>query len=210
MEAPEDEVHIMSGMHAIELRDTTQILNRLSTKYACLAAIGVTTGCRISEVLSLKRGDLIDCDGNIKSRIKFVKLKTGQEDSSRQMIIPSAVHKYITRHLQAEAEQGYELSSDWVFRGHGKQPLKRQAAYNAFRRVLGNGYGTHWMRKTFAQELYKYFLEQNPNDSLRALDLTRQALGHSKIETTIKYLGIEYDQIDTAQNNIFSKERLHR
>lgn len=196
-------------MKSISLREVLQILEKFSPKYAALAAIGVTTGCRISELLSLKHADLLDSAGQIRDRIKFVKLKSKKETTQfRQLIIPADFQSYIIRHLQAEREKGYELGTDWVFRGIKNRPLNRQAVYFTFRQTLGNGYGTHWMRKTFAQELYKFFLQENPNDSLRALDLTRQALGHSKIDTTIKYLGIEYSLIDNAQKSIFAMERI--
>lgn len=199
----------MPGMKSIPLREVLQILENFSPKYAALAAIGVTTGCRISELLSLKHADLLDNNGNIRDRVKFVKLKSKKENTQfRQLIIPADFQSYILRHLQAERQKGYELNTDWVFRGAKNRPLNRQAVYLTFRQTLGNGYGTHWMRKTFAQELYKFFLQENPNDSLRALDLTRQALGHSKIDTTIKYLGIEYSLIDNAQKSIFAMERI--
>lgn len=198
----------MPGMKSMPLPAVLEVLEKMSSKFAALAAIGVTTGCRISEILSLKRSDLVSDTGEIKERVKFIKLKTQNEKAARTLLIPEDFQIYIIRHLQEEAVRGYELKSDWVFRGSCGGHLKRQAVYNTFRRVLGKGYGTHWMRKTFAQELYKFFLNENPSDSLRALDLTRQALGHSHIDTTIKYLGIEFELIDNAQKSIFTFERI--
>jgi integrase len=201
----------MPGMKSIDLLEVLQILSeKLSTKYAALAAIGVTTGCRISEILSLKRADLVDRFGNIKEHVKFVKLKARNENASRTLLIPPDFQSFIIEHLHEEAQRGYELGGDLVFRGTNGRPLKRQAVYATFRRALGRGYGTHWMRKTFAQEIYKYFLNENPNDSLRALDLTREALGHKQIDTTIKYLGIKYERIDNAQKSIFNIRRICR
>lgn len=199
----------MSGMKSIPLNATADTLRQLSPKYAALAAIGITTGGRISELLQLKRGDLLDEYGRIRERITFVKLKARKTDT-RQLILPRSVHGIVKTHLRNEARMGFEQATDYVFRGQNRQPLKRQAVYNTFKSVLGEGHGTHWMRKTFAQELYKYFLLENPNDSLRALDLTRQALGHTKIDTTVRYLGLQYTQIDNAQKNIFKRERLQK
>ncbi|MBR7145671.1 MAG: site-specific integrase [Lentisphaeria bacterium] len=199
----------MPGMRSLPLPAVLQTLNRLDTKYAALAAIGVTTGCRISEILSLTRRDLITADGKFKDRIKFVKLKSKSEKPQhRQLIIPEDFQKWVKKHLTEEAKRGYERPDDYVFRGKMCRHLSRTACYQVFREVLGKGYGTHWMRKTFAQEIYKYLLQETPNDMLRALDLTRQALGHARIDTTIKYLGLNYQSIDQAQSSIFKTERI--
>ena len=76
--------------------------------------------------------------------------------------------------------------------------------YHIFREKLGEGYGTHWMRKTFAQELFRYFMHQNTADPMRALELTKRALGHARIDTTIRYLGITEESIENAQKAIFT------
>lgn len=199
----------MAGMRAVPLRQVLEVLARLSPKYAALAAVGVTTGCRISELLHLRRGDILDDNGVIRDRIRFVQLKTRREDDFRNLMIPADFQAYVITHLHAEQKLGYEMPGDWLFRGTCGRPMQRQAVYATFRRMLGTGYGTHWMRKTFAQELYKFFLAENSRDSLRALDLTRQALGHKRIDTTIKYLGMEYALIDRAQQSIFTLENIN-
>jgi integrase len=195
----------MAGMRSLPLPEVLELLARLDTKYAALAAIGVTTGCRISEILALHRFDLISPDGKLKDRIKFIQLKTKSDKiRHRQLIIPEDFRKYVIEHLRSDASRGYERPDDYVFRGTKCRHLSRTTCSRLFRTVLGRGYGTHWMRKTFAQEIYKYFLAETPNDMLRALDLTRQALGHARIDTTIKYLGLNYTAIDNAQSSIFN------
>ena len=201
----------MAGMRSLPLREVLQVLSQLDTKYAALAAIGVTTGCRISELLLLRRADLISPDGVIRERIRFVQLKTkSSEERHRRLIIPADFQYAVKAHLHADAKRGFERPDDFVFRGTKGRALNRRTCYRVFRGILGSGYGTHWMRKTFAQEIYKYFLLQTPDDMLRALDLTRQALGHARIDTTIKYLGLNYTAIDDAQASIFNVERIKR
>ena len=63
------------------------------------------------------------------------------------------------------------------------------------------------MRKTFAQELFRYFVERNRSDPMRALELTRRALGHTQLDTTVKYLGITDAAIEEAQEQIFTERR---
>ena len=201
----------MPGMKSLPLPQVLELLEKLDSKYAALAALGVTTGCRISELLQLRRFDLIDRDGNFKERIKFVQLKTHSDNPRhRQLIVPADFQDYVKRHLNKDASLGYERPDDYVFRGKLGKHLCRRSAYRVFREILGPSYGTHWMRKTFAQELYKYFAALYPRDGLRALDLTRQALGHARLDTTIKYLNLNYEAIDTAQTSIFDIKRIKK
>lgn len=199
----------MPGMNSLPLPTVLELLDELPEKYACLAAIGVTTGCRITELLLLQRHDLLTREGRIKDEISFVKLKSGEEKVvHRKLSIPEEYHKFVYAHLLKEEQRGYDMPNDWVFRGQTGKPLSRYTAYNTFRKILGSGYGTHWMRKTFAQEIFKFFLEDNPRDPMRALELTRKGLGHARIDTTVKYLGINETALKNAQNKVFSRERI--
>lgn len=199
----------MPGMRSLPLPEVVRLLSKLPGKYAAVAAIGVTTGCRITEILSLRRFDLLTPDGRLKERIAFLKLKAAKKTKKvthRKLAIPEAYRPYILRHLVSEERRGYDRPDDLVFRGQLGKALSRRTAYRIFRDYLGEGYGTHWMRKTFAQELFRYFIKQNMSDPMRALELTRQALGHARIDTTVKYLGITETAIDDAQKAIFNKE----
>lgn len=198
-------------MKSLPLPEVVNLLDALPTKYACLAAIGVTTGCRITELLLLQRHDLLDRDGRLKEEISFVKLKALKKSSKvvhRKLSIPECYHTYIYRHLKEEESRGYDMPHNYVFRGKLGRPLLRQTAYNVFREYLGSGHGTHWMRKTFAREIFGYFMNENIRDPMRALELTREALGHARLDTTVKYLGIREEAITTAQNAVFDIRKI--
>ncbi len=194
----------MPGMKALPLPEVLKLLDKLPVKYQALCAIGVTTGCRITEILALRRFDLLTREGRLKDRIAFLKLKVkSAKTPHRKIAIPEAYRPYIMRHLQDEEAKGYDRPDDVVFRGKMGKALSRLTVYHIFRRKLGEGYGTHWMRKTFAQEMFRHFLRQNTGDPMRALELTRRALGHARLDTTVKYLGITEQSIEDAQNAIF-------
>ena len=197
----------MPGMKALPLPEVLQLLDKLPLKYQALCAIGVTTGCRITEILKLRRFDLLTREGDLKEKIAFLKLKTKNgKIVHRKISIPTAYRKYIIRHLEREENKGYDRPDDIVFRGHGGKGLSRVSVYHVFREKLGEGYGTHWMRKTFAKEMFNHFLRQNTADPMRALELTRKALEHARIDTTVRYLGITEESIEEAQNAIFTRE----
>ena len=73
-------------------------------------------------------------------------------------------------------------------KGAGRKAMTRKAAHDvlkdAFRKAGLNGkLATHSMRKSYAQRLY---------DETRDLYLVKEMLGHASIETTLKYLGVNY------------------
>ena len=56
-----------------------------------------------------------------------------------------------------------------------------------------NAYGTHSMRRTKAAQIYR------KTGNLRAVQLL---LGHTKIESTVRYLGIEVDDALTLSEQV--------
>lgn len=102
----------------------------------------------------------------------------------------------ISEHTRAALEQYLSAdscrSSAYLFPGRGKamRPIStRQYARLVSNWVTGIGldasrYGTHSLRRTKAALIYK------KTGNLRAVQLL---LGHTKIESTVKYLGIEVD-----------------
>lgn len=194
----------MPGMRSLPLPEVRSLLEALPVKYRAIVAIGVTTGCRITEILSLRRFDLLTREGKLRDRVAFLKLKSKSEAVvHRKMSIPESWRPYVLDHLVREEERGYDRPDDLVFRGRLGRPLSRLTVYHKFREHLGEGFGTHWMRKTFAQSLFRYFIRENPGDPMRALELTRRALGHARLDTTVKYLGITEETIETAQRAVF-------
>jgi len=194
----------MAGMQAVSLKRFEEIVRTVPTKYAAIAAIGVTTGCRISEVLSLRRFDLLDRDGHLKEKVAFTRLKShGKGPLHRVLSIPPGYRKYVLRHLREEELRGYDRPDAYVFRGKNGRHLSRRTVWAYFRAMLGARHGTHWMRKTFAQEMFKRFMQNSPNDPMRALELTRKSLAHARIDTTVRYLGIVDAEIEDAQNDVF-------
>ena len=196
----------MSGMRAMELAEVRRVLPELPVKYGAIVSIGVTTGCRISEILVLRRFDLLNADGRLKETIAFLKLKSRSgRVEHRKIGIPRGIwRRVVLEHLKRMEESGYDRPDDFVFRGSGGKHLSRLTCARFFRSRLGPGYGTHWMRKTFAGEMFRHFLEDNVRDPMRALELVRQALGHARIDTTVKYLGITEASIESAQEAIFN------
>jgi integrase len=185
-------------------------LDRLPVKYAALTALGLSTGARISEILALRRKDLIGADGMLKSDLSMIRLKRGGGRRQRDVKLYGVYAPYVMRHLDAESRRGWFWADDWVFRGIQGARLSRRAAWSFFRATLGNGFGTHWMRKTHARAFYESLLADDPSDPGRALVMAGNDLGHARIENTVKYLGFDRDNADRVRDRTFNNKELFR
>lgn len=196
----------MAKMLPQPLTRCKEICDGLSTKYAAIVAIGISTGCRISEILALTRADLIE-NGAFKEEIEFVKLKTRRK-STRRMSIPEEWRPYIVQHLNEDANRGYSLKTDFVFRGQHGKPLSRITVYLEFRKRFGKRFGTHWMRKTFANTMYQFYFPQFPGNSFKSADMVRQLLGQASLDAVARYLSIDEPKpADVAE--VFSMSRIN-
>lgn len=138
-------------------------------------------GC---DLVRLRVSDLLSASG-VKRRVVILQQKTGRPvqfevtDQARRSIADWISHK------------GLALA-DWLFPSRmkiGSHLTTRQYARRVDKWVslLGldpAGYGTHSLRRTKVALLYK------KTGNLRACQLL---LGHTKLESTVRYLGVEVD-----------------
>jgi integrase len=99
--------------------------------------------------------------------------------------------KYLRRASPSALEQGQTLRSKSASETEGNLGHSRASQYarvvRGWIREIGldvSAYGTHTMRRTKASLIYKR------TKNLRVVQLL---LGHSKLESTVRYLGIEVD-----------------
>ncbi len=202
----------MAGMMPFEDKQIEELFNYFATAkngklYCCLMSLLLNTGARISEVLTIRRRDLINKNGEIVDVIKIIKLKTRGKKKIRTLPLQDIFKKYILDYLELQQMRGYEMPYDLVFAINLKQ-LDRLDAYKELKKAykfLGfkKKHGTHAFRKTFVNKLYYFYRDVYPNDPLKVLQAIKQIVGHETIETTIKYLPEETTPED-AINNIFN------
>ena len=187
-------------MRAMTIERLRDFIRRLPPKYAALVAMGVTTGCRISELLGLRWVEVVDIHGRLRRKIDFMRLKArGDCVMRRRLAIPTDFQPFVMKHFRKMDEKGRAGNEDFVFQGRGGRPLTRMSAYMYFRKHLGAGYGTHWMRKTFARSMYRYYMNVcDGDDALSPVERVRRDLAHARLETTVEYLEIN-DTVTTSQ-----------
>jgi integrase len=138
-------------------------------------------GC---DLVALKVSDLVSAAG-VRSRVMVLQRKTGRP-------VQFEVTEQTRKSIAAWIEKKGLSSGDWLFPSRSKQGAHlstRQYARLVDRWVALVGldpaaYGTHSMRRTKVSLLYK------KTGNLRACQLL---LGHTKLESTVRYLGVEVD-----------------
>ena len=162
-------------------RDIDRIKKALSDspRNLLLFTIGINTALRISDILSLRVGDVSD------DYIITVESKTGKR---KRIKINKAIKQAIKTCVPP-----YAKDSDYLFPSrNGDKPISRVQAWRILNRAASNAgvsiaFGTHSLRKTFAYHAYQTGVD---------LALLMRVLNHSSQRETLRYIGIESEQID--------------
>ena len=168
-----------------------------------LFVLGVSTGGRISELLSLKVGDVYQ-NGKPVSDLLFDKAIVKGGEVSRAVPVNvdgrTGIDKLIAWHVEHYGSIDVERSLFPSRQGTGA--MNRRTAHavlkTAFEAAGLNGkLATHSMRKSFAQRLY---------DRTGDIFAVQEVLGHKNVATTQAYLGVNYASLRKAVEAIaFSK-----
>ena len=164
----------------------------------------INLGLRCHEMLKLTRRHLMDSQGEIRDTVylleKEVKGKAAEE------IRMNAHAKMVFRiWLKRQADEwGQESGDDFIIPQRNGRQVKVTTMCNLINRAkrelkLPGNVSTHSFRKTFAQTIYKRFMDQLA-DGRRVDPLlnTSQALRHKSIESTRHYIEPDRKEIDAA------------
>lgn len=158
------------------------------------ARLSFCTACRISDVLNLKWGDILNQTHSV-----VVEKKTGK---SRVVMFNPSVRAKLNElwHLMGCPEKDkYIFETPWskglpASRQSINRNLKRLKA--KYRLKIGN-FSSHTFRKTFGRFVY----EKN-NKSAESLLLLNKILRHGSLNVTKVYIGITQDEINDIFNSI--------
>ena len=173
-----------------------------------LFMLGVSTGGRISELLSLQIGDVYQ-NGKPVTDLLFDKSVVKGGEVSRAVPVNRDGRRAIDDLIAWHNEQ-YENTegSRPLFpsrNGQGQQPMSRRTAHDvlkvAFEAAGLNGHlATHSLRKSFAQRLY---------DKTGDIFAVQEMLGHKSVTTTQKYLGVNYASVREAVEEMSLESEIH-
>lgn len=156
--------------------------HRPNIRVAMALVLEANIGIRISDITeftldkTIKEGD--------KYRLNLVEQKTGKQ---RSFTIPNELMQFIKQYCIDNNIKSSERIINITERAVQKQ-LDFVCDYLGIQNV-----STHSFRKFFSHNLY-----ENNNEDIR---IVQQALQHSSIETTMKYLKVDRSTVDKALEN---------
>lgn len=150
-----------------------------------LFTIGINSGLRISDILTLQVADVKG-----KDRIQLRESKTGKvKDFPLSEKVKKAVCEYLK---ESGITAGPLFPSRKTAGSRNTGSISRQQAYDSISAAakmagIEDAVGTHTMRKTFGYWAYK-----------AGYDITRiqHLLNHSSPSVTLRYIGITKDELD--------------
>lgn len=162
-----------------------------------LFLLGVSVGGRISELLALKVGDLWQNSKPVND-LMFTKHIVKGGEVARAVPVNAdgvqAIRDLIVWHQDVFSSLFMPRPAFPSRKNSGLDPIGRKAADDilnaAFERAGLNGkLGTHSLRKSYAQRLY---------DQTGDIFAVQEMLGHKSVETTQRYLGVNYKTVREA------------
>lgn len=155
-----------------------------SARDLALFNLAIDSKLRASDLVRLKIEDI--CSGGlVRDRGVVTQHKTGRPVQFEiTEVTRQSVEHLLTGRLSDDG--GYLFRS----RTHGRLHISARQYARIVHRWISNiglddrGFGTHSLRRTKVAQLYRN------TGNLRAVQLL---LGHAKIETTVRYLGVEVD-----------------
>ncbi|MXV82376.1 phage integrase family protein [Candidatus Poribacteria bacterium] len=174
-----------------------------------LFLIGVSTGGRISELLSLQIGEVWQNQQPVSDLLFDKKIVKGGEvsravpvNSDGRNAIEATIGWHQQRYNNTDADRPLFPSRN----GRGAKRMSRRTAHDVLKKAfiaagLNGHLATHSLRKSFAQRLYE-----------RTGDIfaVQEMLGHRNVATTQKYLGVNYASVRQAVEEMSLSGELHR
>lgn len=174
----------MIGARPLTNEEVNDILNNFkNARDKCLFILGLKTGFRISELLSIKVIDVVQYD-KIQDSVTVTRANMKGSKSSR------------TVKLHIDAKEA--LAAMGVLTMNKSErlfPIERQQAHRILKEAatkakVSGKVSTHSLRKTFAKKVHDLF----EKDIVK----TQKALGHASLSSTAHYLQFDQKEIDDA------------
>ena len=162
-----------------------------------LFLLGVSTGGRISELLSLRISDVWQNNAAV-SDLLFNKSVVKGGEISRAVPVNRDGRQAIDDLRDWHREQYENIDPERPLfpsrNGRGEKRMSRRTAHDVLKEAfiaagLNGHLATHSLRKSFAQRLY---------DRTGDIFVVQEMLGHKNVATTQKYLGVNYASVREA------------
>lgn len=169
-------------------KDITQInsikkfLKKHSERDFVLFVFGINTGLKITEMLDIKVGDLLEKPDAVKDFYQYPHHEVMKEIYLNHKVKQVILHYVQNHHLTPD---------DYLFKStKTDKPITRQQAYRIVHQAaesvgIQGKIGTNSMRKTFGYHAYKRGI---------AISILQKHFNHSTPSETLKYIGISKEE----------------
>jgi integrase len=171
-----------------KISEMKAILRTRGERDALLFTMGINTALRISDLLSLTWGDVINDQRQIVNIIVLRERKTGK---MKRFPLNASVKKAISAYIALRPRAGLSeplftsKRGGFLSRWQARRILKEAGASIGLEKI-----GTHSLRKTFGYHVYK----KTGGD----IGLVQKLLNHSTSLNTLRYIGIDREVMDNV------------
>ena len=179
----------MIGCKPLTDQEIAKMLKVLqSERNRCYFILGLRSGFRVSELLSLSISDCFQY-GQVVDRVTVRRSNMKGKQSSRTVVLHDEAKQALKGYLDTlnSTQEDFQKLKLFPFGRVQAHRLIHGAAEKA--QVQGK-VSNHSMRKTFCKKIY-HALEKD-------LVGTQKAIGHKSIGSTVSYLSFEQSEIDSA------------
>lgn len=187
-----------------DIKKLTAHLKTTNIRNYAIVVIGMNVLLRAGDLLSLRWNDVLEDDGTFKRRTWITEEKT---DKTREVRFNDTCIEALTLLKESIKEENFN-SEEYVFASRkANKDREKKLDVKALHRIIkdtcralnirGN-YGTHTLRKTGAYHIYNDNIASNPT----IISYLQKILNHSSQATTLRYIGIEAEEIDNIFDNL--------
>jgi len=186
----------VKGCQPLSQTEISAIVDTLdNARDRALVILGIRTGFRVSELLSLRLGDVFN-RGAVVSAVSVARANMKKKVEGRTVPLHQEAKAALEAWCLCLISEG-ATAETYLFlsREGGNRPISRVQAYRIIKAAaetngIDGRIGTHSMRKTFANTVY---------DRLNGdLPKVQRAMGHKNINSTVSYLSFKQEEIDAA------------
>lgn len=184
----------MKGCRALTREEVEVVKDSFTTaRDRALFVMGIKTGLRISELLSLRVGDVLQHD-RVAEAVYIARRNIKKKIEGRVVPLHEEARVVLADLIEDLAGRGYASADLPLFQSNkGRRSISRKHAHRvlvaAFKmNELDGKVACHSMRKTFAANIYK----RAAGDLVK----TQKALGHKSINSTISYLACDEAEVN--------------
>ena len=180
---------------------TNSLENEGKLKFCLLIYIGMYTGLRIGDILSLRWKDILNTDyielTEMKTK-KFRKIPLNEKLKRKILKIYSKLNKSELKSVRVRSENEFVFSNKYRL-----GPISTTYVNIQLKKIIGKhrikvkNVSSHSLRKSFGRRVW-----ETNNYSDRSLILLSEILNHSSIAVSKRYLGIKDDEIKDVYENL--------